>query len=400
MIVNFKSALLAIFVISIFGCSSSHKKQGLSAEAILGNSEYLAISYGGYREITRDIQPSVVQIKEDMKILAAMHIKLLRTYNTKLKQVSNLLEAISQLKNEDPEFEMYVMVGAWIDCENAWTDKPNHNAESLEANTGEVERAVALANKYPDIVKIIAVGNEAMVHWAASYYVQPWVILKWVNHLQDLQKSGKLPAKIWITSSDNFASWGGGDDSYKTQDLVALINAVDYISLHTYPFHDTHYNSDFWRVPYEEQEFSDLEKIDTAMLRAKNYAISQYQSTADYIKSLGIDKPIHIGETGWASTSDGLYSSTGSKAADEYKQGLYYKHMRDWTNSAKMACFYFEAFDEQWKDANNPQGSENHFGLINLKGEAKFAIWDLVDAGFKRIITKNKLIKILIIIFI
>ena len=391
MIVNFKSALLAIFVISVFGCSSSHKKQGLSAEAILGNSEYLAISYGGYREITRDIQPSVVQIKEDMKILAAMHIKLLRTYNTKLKQVSNLLEAISQLKNEDPEFEMYVMVGAWIDCENAWTDKPNHNAESLEANTGEVERAVALANKYPDIVKIIAVGNEAMVHWAASYYVQPWVILKWVNHLQDLKKSGKLPAKIWITSSDNFASWGGGDDSYKTQDLVALINAVDYISLHTYPFHDTHYNSDFWRVPYEEQEFSDLEKIDTAMLRAKNYAISQYQSTADYIKSLGIDKPIHIGETGWASTSDGLYSSTGSKAADEYKQGLYYKHMRDWTNSAKMACFYFEAFDEQWKDANNPQGSENHFGLINLKGEAKFAIWDLVDAGFFKGLTRNGL---------
>ena len=38
----------------------------------------------------------------------------------------------------------------------------------VEHNAGEIERAVALANKYPDIVKIIAVGNEAMVKWAAS----------------------------------------------------------------------------------------------------------------------------------------------------------------------------------------------------------------------------------------
>jgi hypothetical protein len=30
---------------------------------------------------------------------------------------------------------------------------------------------------------------------------------------------------------------------------------------------------------------------------------------------------------------------------------------------------------------DNKNGSENHFGLINLKGEAKFPLWDLVDKG-------------------
>ena len=54
--------------------------------------------------------------------------------------------------------------------------------------------------------------------------------------------------------------------------------------------------------------------------------------------------------------------------------------MRDWTNKDSISCFYFEAFDENWKDAGNPGGSENHFGLINLQGQAKYAIWDLVDA--------------------
>ena len=58
---------------------------------------------------------------------------------------------------------------------------------------------------------------------------------------------------------------------------------------------------------------------------------------------------------------------------------MYYKHLREWTNETGISCFYFEAFDEQWKDAGNPNGSENHFGLFTLKGEAKYPIWDLVD---------------------
>jgi hypothetical protein len=55
--------------------------------------------------------------------------------------------------------------------------------------------------------------------------------------------------------------------------------------------------------------------------------------------------------------------------------------MREWTNKEKISLFYFEAFDEKWKDARNPVGSENHFGLINLKGQAKYALWEMVDAG-------------------
>lgn len=51
--------------------------------------------------------------------------------------------------------------------------------------------------------------------------------------------------------------------------------------------------------------------------------------------------------------------------------------------------FYFEAFDEQWKDAKNPQGSENHFGLINLKSEAKYALWDMVDKGVFKGLTRD-----------
>jgi exo-beta-1,3-glucanase (GH17 family) len=386
---------------TVFLCYACHKantkknddqqqiQKEVTAKDILGNPQYLAISFGGYRNVSRDIQPTVEQLKEDMKILHAMQVRIVRTYNTKLAEASNLLKAIRELKQEDASFEMYVMLGAWIDCKKAWTNHPNHDDEDAEANAAEVQRAVAMAKEYPDIVKIIAVGNEAMVKWATAYFVQPRVILKYVNQLQELKSTGQLPKDLWITSSDNFASWGGGDAEYHVEDLTSLIKAVDYISMHTYPMHDTHYNPEFWGIIKSEQSLPDTAKIEAAMKRSVDNAISQYQQVIGYIKSLNIDKPVHIGETGWASSDNKLYGTNGSKATDEYKAGLYYKYMRDWTNENNIACFYFEAFDEIWKDAGNPGGSENHFGLFDIKGKAKYAIWDLVDKGLFNGLTRD-----------
>ncbi len=391
--------LIAVFaLISGTACKETPEKtetkqsqisKNMNAKDILGNPEYLAISYGGYRTKTRDNQPTLNELKDDMRILHAMGIRIVRTYNVHLAQASNLLKAIRELKESDPSFEMYVMLGAWIDCKNAWTGKePDHNAESAR-NAKEIATAVELVNQYPDIVKVLAVGNEAMVRWAASYYVQPSVILKWVSDLQELKKSGKLPKDLWITSSDDFASWGGGDESYHTEDLAKLIKAVDYISMHTYPYHNSHYNPEFWKVPEEEAESSDLEKIDAAMARALEFAQKQYRAVEAHMKSLGVDKPVHIGETGWASISDGHYGPKGSRATDEYKEAKYYHLMREWTNAEGISCFYFEAFDEPWKDAHNPKGSENHFGLFTVEGKAKYALWNLVDKGIFDGLTRN-----------
>ena len=365
------------------------KNKAVTAKDILGNPDFLAMSYGGYRHADHGIEPAIDELKEDMRILAAMGVKIVRTYKVHLPEAANLLKAISELKLEDPGFEMYVMLGAWIDCKNAWTAMPPDHEQESEANASQILVAVYLANQYPDIVKIIAVGNEAMVRWAESYYVQPSVILKWVNHLQGLKKEGKLPRDLWITSSDDFSSWGGGDSSYHTEDLEKLVNAVDYISMHTYPYHNTHYNPEFWGVPENETKLSDIEKIDAAMVRALDFAKAQYDSVSNYVASIGVKKPIHIGETGWATVSNGHYGPNGSKATDEYKEASYYKQIREWTNKAGISCFYFEAFNEPWKDAHNKKGSENHFGLITVDGQAKFALWNSVDDGTFKGLTRN-----------
>ena len=392
-----RNCVLILLIGSIYACGKVKKndvnqvakKDQITAKDILGNSDYLAMSYGGYRYPDHNKEPTIDQLKEDLKLLSAMGIKILRTYKVHKPQAINLLKAISELKEENPSFEMYVMLGAWIDSKNAWTDQePIHNEES-EANEAQILVAAHLANKYPDIVKVIAVGNEAMVKWAASYYVEPWIILKWVNHLQELKKEGKLPKDLWVTSSDNFASWGGGGEEYHVEDLNKLIKAVDFLSVHTYPMHDTHYQPEFWLNAEGLEGKSDMEKIEISMLRAKKYAMMQYENVKKYMESLGVNKPIHIGETGWASFSSDHFGTNGSKASDEYKQALYYKHMRDWTNEAGMSCFYFEGFDEPWKGGDDSGNSEKHFGLFTVDGKAKYVLWDDVDKGTFKGLTRN-----------
>ena len=382
--------ILLAMVLLVAGCEGGSRvdtkreqPQTPSAAELFGGGQLQAIAYGGYRSATRAVVPTVEDIKEDLRILAGLGFKMIRTYNTQqFDETRRIFLAIEALQAEDPTFEMYVMLGVWIDCAGAWTDTPNHDEEDLLANQREVDAAVEFAKAYSNIVKVIAVGNEAMVRWAAAYYVQPKVVLKWVQHFQALKQAGEIESGIWVTSSDNFASWGGGEASYQTPTLDALILAVDFVSMHTYPFHDTHYNPAFWNqhsdVPSTRDPQAD---VSAAMARAAAYAQDQYASTKHYVWRVDPGKAIHIGETGWASRDNRFYGPDGSNAAGERQQQLYFELMTAWARAVGIVLVLFEAFDEPWKDAKNPGGSENHFGLIDGQNRAKRVLWDEYDAG-------------------
>ena len=372
-----------LFLISFFLIASCSKSGDLvmskNAKDIIGNNNYPAISYGGYRGKSREVQPSIEDIKEDLQIMFAQGFRVIRTYDLHHPFAENTLKAISELKNSDSDFEMYVMLGAWIQCKDAFTDLPIHNEEDLEGNKVEIAEAVRLAQDYQDIVKVIAVGNEAMVHWATSYYLEPKYILKWVKYLQDLKINGTINNNIWITSSDNFASWGGGSEEYHNDDLDELIRSVDYVSMHTYAFHDTYYNPVFWNLSGDLEDLSKKDIIKKAIQKAVEYELSQFNSVQEYIHGIDSSKQVHIGETGWSSVASDLYGYGGTEAADEYKLGLYYEMITDVCVAKSISCFYFSAFDEPWKDSQNENGSENHFGLFTVHGEAKYPLWKKVD---------------------
>ncbi|MDC0466920.1 glycosyl hydrolase family 17 protein [Gammaproteobacteria bacterium] len=376
---------IRFFIITSFllvSCSESGDlSMNKSAKEFIGNPEYPAISYGGYRGKSRQEQPSINEIKEDLYIMHAQGFRVFRTYDLHHPFAENTLKAIKEIKQTDPSFEMYVMLGAWIQCKDAFTEKSINHEEDYEGNKFEITEAVRLAQEYPDIVKIIAVGNEAMVHWAWSYHVPPKFVLKWVKHLQDLKLNGVLNNDLWITSSDNFASWGGGSAEYHNEDLNELIRSVDFVSMHTYAFHDTHYNPSFWNLTTTPENLNKQNIIMDAMQRAVDYELDQFESVQNYVRNIDPSKEVHIGETGWSSIASDLYGYSGSEAADEYKLGLYYQMITDACFVKSISCFYFSAFDEPWKDSNNENGSENHFGLFTVDGKAKYPLWEKVDSG-------------------
>ena len=381
------------FIISLFllaSCSQSGDlSMNKSAKEFIGNPNYPAISYGGYREKSREKQPTINEIKEDLLIMHAQGFRVFRTYDLHHPFAENTLKAIREIKQADSDFEMYVMLGAWIQCKDAFTENPIHEEEDFEGNKFEITEAVRLAQEYPDIVKIIAVGNEAMVHWAWSYHVPPKFVLKWVKYLQELKANGDLNDDLWVTSSDNFASWGGGSDDYHNDDLDELIRSVDFVSMHTYAFHDTHYNPSFWNLDATPENVDKQDTIKQAMKRAVDYELNQFDSVKKYVHEIDPSKEVHIGETGWSSVASDLYGYGGTEAADEYKLGLYYQMISDICYSMSLTCFYFSAFNEPWKDSTNENGSENHFGLFTVEGKAKYPLWEQVDNGVFNNLTRG-----------
>jgi len=381
------------FIISLFLLASCSQSGDLSmdksAKEFIGNPNYPAISYGGYREKSREQQPTINEIKEDLLIMHAQGFRVFRTYDLHHPFAENTLKAIREIKQADSDFEMYVMLGAWIQCKDAFTENPIHEEEDFEGNKFEITEAVRLAQEYPDIVKIIAVGNEAMVHWAWSYHVPPKFVLKWVKYLQELKASGDLNDDLWVTSSDNFASWGGGSDDYHNDDLDELIRSVDFVSMHTYAFHDTHYNPSFWNLDATSENVDKQDTIKQAMKRAVDYELNQFDSVKKYVHEIDPSKEVHIGETGWSSVASDLYGYGGTEAADEYKLGLYYQMISDTCYSMSLTCFYFSAFNEPWKDSTNENGSENHFGLFTVEGKAKYPLWEQVDNGVFNNLTRG-----------
>lgn len=316
----------------------------MTANQILGNANYPAISYSGFRGNDRNTEPTIAQIKEDLGLIAGQGYKVIRTYDLQHDFAENVLQAISELKAADSNFEMYVFLGVWIECHGAW-QQPNHDYINAEKASDEINEAIRLAGEYSDIIKVISVGNEAMVHWAYWYWVKPSEITKWVKHLKGCRTNGIISEDILITSDENYRAWGG-DETYHSQDLVDLIDAVDFLSVHTYPYFSN----------------EDLAGGDDIISGSVNVAANQVQRVKDYLTSIGSDKPVHIGETGWATRSSDGYAEVANVA----NQSAYYSAIKAWGVENNMTVCLFSAFDETWKIHWDVNHSENNFGIFGL----------------------------------
>ena len=288
-----------------------------------------AICYSGYRDGQNPGEktyPSLQEIREDLAILRR-HWPLLRLYDCSL-HAQRVLQVI---EHDDLPFQ--VMLGAYLGPEMNNFGCPwgaTYTEEQLEAsraeNEAELERLVALANRYPGIVFSVAVGNEATVDWT-DHFVPVARMIEYVRRV-------KASVRQSVTFCENYVPW-----QHKLRDLVP---ELDFISLHTYPV---------WEYKHIHE--------------ALDYTKDNLQSVA----RLYPGKPIVITEAGWCTNSNGR--GMNAEHALQELQALYYQDLMDWTREAGLLCFVFEAFDENWKGSPDPLEPEKHWGLFTADRKPK-----------------------------
>jgi exo-beta-1,3-glucanase (GH17 family) len=297
--------------------------------------ELRAVCYSGFRRGQHPdrgagaINPSDAEILEDLKILVHHGFPLIRLYDSQVNSAAVLrLITTHQLK-------LKVMLGAWLDAEVSnpncpWQKEP-YSKEVLAANTlkneAEINRAVILANQYPNIVIAVAVGNEALVAWN-DHMVPLRSIIRYVHHV-------KQAVSQPVTVADNYDWWAKHGSE--------LAKEIDFVSVHIYP-------------QWEDKDIEDSIAYGIANMNAVRQALP--------------DSQLVITEAGWASTA----SEFGTRA-DEAKQKRYYEALFKWAETMHITTFFFEAFDESWKgDPTNPLGAEKHWGLFTEARKPKLVM--------------------------
>jgi len=298
----------------------------------LSLSHKRAICYSGFRDGQSPdarVFPSKDEIASDFRLLQG-DWDALRLYacDTHCERV---LEVISE-----QGFDFKVMLGAYLGAELSNPNCPwggQHPEDVLEQNRQEnlreVERAVALANRYPDIVDVVSAGNEATVDWT-DHLVAPESV---VNYVEYLQRHITQP----VTFCENYVPWLGK--------LDRLAGQVDLISIHSYPV---------W----------EYKTIDEAMAYTReNYAAVCQRHP---------DKQVIITEAGWATASNGR--GIPPENVSEFCQKRYLDELRKWSADDGILIYLFEAFDENWKGSEHPLEPEKHWGLYRANRQPKLAV--------------------------
>lgn len=264
------------------------------------------LSYAPYRDSQTPYQTDLViprtQIEADLRLLAN-HTSCIRTYETG--------HGLAEVVPIAASLGMKVMLGAWV-------------GDKADENIRELADVVLIANRYPETVKAIIVGNEVLLRGEYS-----------PDGLKRVIDSVRAQTTAPITYADLWSVW----DKYPE-----MADAVDFLTIHTLHYWD---NS---TKPVQEAASDSLR-------------IAQRLATAHP------GKPIFIGEAGWPSAGRMRQEALPSLL----NEARYVRQLIVDADKAGTGLNIIEAFDQPWK--RRPEGTVGGFwGVFDNDRQAKFPL--------------------------
>lgn len=264
-----------------------------------------SVSFAAFRDgqsPLTGVLPTPAQIEEDLKTVASQSASV-RTYTSQ--------EGMQILPELARKYGVTITMGAWL-------------SPMAEKNDKEIASLIDLANRYPDVITRVIVGNEVLLR-------RDLKVDQLIGYIDRVKAAVKQP----VSYADVWEWW---------MKYPELAPHVDYVTIHLLPY-------------WEDVPAS----IDGAMERI-DFA---YRSIA--AKYPG--KPILVGETGWP---------TQGRARGPAVPGVV--QMAQFTNglirlATKEGFDYnvIEAFDQGWKQAlEGTVGGA--WGLYDTRRNAKFDV--------------------------
>jgi glucan 1,3-beta-glucosidase len=272
----------------------------------VSGGKFACVSYAPFREGQSPFQEDIVipewQIDEDFAALAS-HTRCVRSY------------AVDQGLDKVPEIAarhgLQVLLGVWI-------------GSQADKNSLQMEKAVALANAYPQTVRAIVVGNEVMLRGELPR-ARLAESIRWVRER----------AQVPVTYADVWEFW------LRHKPLLA---EVDFATIHILPY-------------WEDEPVG----IDTAVA----HILDIYRFVEKQMP--GVD--LLIGETGWPSAGRQREGAVPGRV----NQAAFLRGFVTAMDAEGIDYNLIEAFDQPWKRAN--EGTVGgHWGLYDVDRQAKFPL--------------------------
>ena len=298
-------ACLAVSALLIAGFWSWLGQPVAIPQASLKTGEKLyCVSYAPFRGSQTPLDPNTLipasQIEQDLNQLARL-TDCVRIYSTDV--------GLDQVAGIAAKLGLKVMQGIWISNDPA-------------KNRAQIETAVALANRYPDTIRAVIVGNEVLLRGDMA-----------ATDLANTMRAVKARVRVPVTYADVWEFW------LRNRDVAA---AADFITIHILPYWE-----DF-PIP-------------------ARYAAAHVDAIRRQLVEAFAGKEVIIGEVGWPSYGrmrEGALPSPANQA--RVIQDVLALAQRD-----KFRVNVIEAFDQAWK--RRLEGTVGgHWGLLNDDHWPKF----------------------------
>jgi exo-beta-1,3-glucanase (GH17 family) len=277
------------------------------------------LSYSPYRlagdtPFDENFVVSPQRVAEDFALLAR-GTRCVRTYSVR--------QGLGEVPESARKAGLKVWLGIWI------------GRDAVE-NRHEIELAIDLARRYPDVIEALIVGNEVLLRREKTS-------VELAALIEEVRAATSLP----VTYADVWEFWLRNP---------SLAQTVDFLTVHMLPY-------------WEDDPI------------AVTAAVGHAMTMVDLVQTAFPGKEIVVGEAGWPSAGRWRRAA----APGLVNEARFLREFAVQANTRRLRYNLIEAFDQPWK--RGQEGAMGgHWGMFDSAGRPKFALTGAVieDSHWRR----------------